>query len=72
MKIIEKLLTHATIILSIMFIVFFCIDRVNEKMAFINNEISKILLAVLAVLSILTSIALIRRQRKATNKTDDE
>lgn len=72
MKIIEKLLPHATIILSLMFIVFFCIDRVNEKMAFINNDISKWLLAVLAVLSIITSIALIRRQRKSAGNENDE
>lgn len=72
MKIIEKLLPHVTIILSLMFIVFFCIDRVNEKMAFINNDISKWLLAVLAVLSIITSIALIRRQRKSAGNENDE
>ena len=72
MKIIEKLLPHATIILSVMFITFFIIDKVNEKMAFINNDISKVLLAVLAVLAIATSIALIRRQRKAAKEESDE
>ena len=46
----RKILPHAAIILSMMYFVFFCIDRVNSAMAFINNDITKWLLVILGVI----------------------
>ena len=59
----RKILPHAAIILSGMYLVFFLIDRVNSAMAFINNEITKHLLLVLCAISVLNAIFLIYDQR---------
>ena len=59
----RKLLPHAAIILSLMYFVFFFIDRVNSVMAFIDNDITKALLFVLCVISIANSLFLIREDR---------
>ncbi len=59
----RKLLPHAAIILSGMYFVFFFIDRVNTAMAFINNNITKRLLLVLCVISVIEAIWLIRDER---------
>ena len=59
-----KLLPHAAIVISIMYFVFFFIDKVNQPMAFINNNITKGLLFVLCVISILNAISLIRIDRQ--------
>ena len=63
-KILETILPHACIILSAMILVFYFIDKVNPAMAFINNNITKALIAIWAVCSILSSLFLIRRQRR--------
>ena len=42
------LLPHVNIALSICFIVFFVVDRLNRAMAFINNDITKGMLLVYA------------------------
>lgn len=59
-----KLMPHISIIISVMMIVFFFIDRVNSAMAFINNDITKILLLILSIISIINSIFLIYYQRR--------
>ena len=59
-----KVLPHAAIVISIMYFVFFFIDKVNQPMAFINNDITKGLLFVLCVISILNAISLIRVDRR--------
>lgn len=59
-----KLLPHSAIIISVMYFVFFFIDRVNAPMAFINNGITKGLLFVLCVISIINAISLIRIDRR--------
>ena len=59
----RKLLPHAAIIISAMYFVFFFIDRVNPAMAFINNELTKILLCVLCVIAICNAIFVIRYNR---------
>ena len=59
-----KLFGHAAIIISLMYFVFFFIDRVNTPMAFINNGITKFLLFILCVLSIFNSVRLISADRK--------
>jgi len=52
----RKILAHLIIIVSGMFVVFYFIDRVNEAMAFIDNDISKALLLVLSMLGIAQSV----------------
>ncbi|MBQ3575123.1 MAG: hypothetical protein IJA26_05610 [Clostridia bacterium] len=59
-----KLIEHAVIIISIMYFVFFIIDRVNSPMAFINNDITKMLLLILCILTIFNSVRLICLDRK--------
>lgn len=60
----RKAVPHATIILSVMMLVFFIIDRVNTAFAAINNDITKWLLAILSVCAILTSVYLIALERR--------
>ena len=60
----RKLMPHAVIILSMMYFVFFFIDRVNASMGFINNRITKGLLFALCVLAIGQAVALIRADRR--------
>ena len=71
MKILKKILhgffsflPHLNIALSICFVTFFCIDRVNRPMAFINNDITKGLLVVFSASVILQSIYTIFRNQK--------
>ena len=64
----RKLLPHAAIILSMMYFVFFFIDKVNSAMAFIDNNITKALLFALGVLSIAEAVLLIRDDRARERK----
>ena len=57
-------LPHVCLILSLMMITFVITDRYNRAMAFINNDITKALLLILALLVIVQSILLIRTNRK--------
>ncbi|MBQ2726281.1 MAG: hypothetical protein IJF78_11300 [Clostridia bacterium] len=57
-------LPHVCLILSLMMITFVITDRYNRAMAFINNDITKALLFVLAILVIIESVLLIRINRK--------
>ena len=50
--VIRALMCHVAVILSLMYLVLFFIDRVNTAMEFINNDVTKILLAVLAIVSV--------------------
>lgn len=59
MKKIKRLLPHATLILSLMVLTFFVIDRFNEYMAFMSSEISKWVIAGLALCALLSAIRLI-------------
>ncbi len=49
-------LPHLILILSLMMLTFFVIDLVNPAMAFLNNTITKTLLAVFAVLAAVLSV----------------
>ena len=60
----RKIVPHATIILAVMMLVFFCIDRVNPAMAFINNDITKWLLCLFSVCAVGTSVILIANDRR--------
>ena len=76
----RAVLPHATLILSLMMLTLFIIDRVNEAMAFLNNDLTKWVLAVFAlltaVLSVLTILRDERRHRRAAredrNKREDD
>ena len=57
-------LYHITLILALMYIVFFCIDRVNTAMMFINNDITKWLLLVMSVLTIFNTLQFIFAERE--------
>ena len=61
MRIFRKLLPHAGIILALMFITFFIVDKFNGAMNFINNDISKALLLLFALVSIANSCFVIHR-----------
>ena len=58
------ILPHLCIVLAVMLLTFFVTDRFNRAMAFINNDITKWLLAVFCVLAIFVSVLLIIRQRR--------
>lgn len=62
----RKSLPHIVLILSLMLLTFFVIDRLNESMAFLNNTITKYLLAILAALSLILSLCDILRGEKKT------
>ncbi len=66
----RKILPHAAIILSMMYFVFFCIDRVNSAMAFINNDITKWLLVILGVISIYDAVLLIVGDQKRAERKE--
>lgn len=61
-RIITRALPHITIILGLMTLVFFVVDGFNPIMAFMSNELSKKIFAVLAVCGIASSVMLIARQ----------
>ncbi len=58
----QRVMPHAVIVLSLMTLTFFSIDRVNPIMAFMTSELSKWVFALLAVTGLLTSIFLIGMQ----------
>lgn len=60
----RKVLPHAAIIISVMYFVFFFIDRVNSAMAFIDNDMTKVLLFVLGVISIINAILIVADDRR--------
>ena len=62
----RKVLPHAAIIISVVYFVFFFIDRVNSAMAFIDNDMTKVLLFVLGVISILDAFLIIADDRRRT------
>jgi len=59
MKKLIRLLPHATLILSLMVLTFFVIDRFNEYMAFMSSELSKWVIAGLALCALATALRLI-------------
>jgi len=56
---IKRWIPHLTLVLSVMTLVFFVIDRFNEIMAFMTSEMSKWVFAALAVCAVITSVCLI-------------
>jgi len=60
----KKMLAHCAIIISLMYVVFFCIDLVNPAMGFIDNNITKPLLLVLVIIAIINAIQIIAEERR--------
>ena len=63
---IRKWLPHVSILLANMYIVFFVLDKVNTAMTFINNDITKMLLLILALSSIANSCMMIAERRRSS------
>ena len=59
MKYIRRVLPHLTLVLGLMTLTFFFIDRVNAGMAFMTSELSKWVFAALALFGIATSVFLV-------------
>lgn len=55
----KKLIPHITIILALMTLTFFIIDRFNSFMDFMTSEMSKWVFAALAVFAIASAVRLI-------------
>ena len=63
MRIFENIVRHLTSVLCMMFAVFLILDQFNPLMNFVDNDLSRVLLAVLCVLGI-TGAALGWRGKK--------
>lgn len=63
-SVLGRILPHAVLILGVMMLVFFCIDLVNSSMAFLNNSVTKWLLAVFAVLSSVLAVCYVLKEEK--------
>lgn len=61
-RFLTRILPHAVIVLSLMTLTFFGIDRFNPIMAFMTSELSKWVFALLAVTGFATAILLIGMQ----------
>lgn len=59
-----RILPHTVLILSMMLLVFFCIDQVNPSMAFLNSSITKYLLAICSVMSVILAVHHILNEEK--------
>lgn len=60
----RDIIPHISIVLSMMLVLFFILDKFNSAMAFINNNITKTLLVILCACSFINAIALIAQHRK--------
>ena len=52
----RRVLPHLVLILALMMLTFFVIDLVNSSMAFLNNAITKYLLALFSLLSLILAL----------------
>ena len=64
LSVLARLLPHAVLILALMLLTFFCIDLFNPPMAFLNNAVTKHLLAVFSVLSLILAVCYVLREEK--------
>lgn len=64
MKKIVNILLHVNIILAVLFITLWVLDKLNPIMNFINNSISNVLLIIFFVVSMANSILFIAYERK--------
>ena len=63
LRFLEALLPHLILILSLVFLTFFVIDQVNEAMAFLANAITKWMLCVFCILTLILSLISILRKK---------
>lgn len=59
-KILKTVLPNLCIVLSVMILVFLCIDYFNPAMQFVDNEITKVLMFVLGVVAVAVAIMYIK------------
>lgn len=64
----RKLLPHVNIILGLMFITFFIVDKFNGAMNFIGNDISKGLLLLFALVSMVNAGFVIQENRRRARR----
>ena len=64
LNVLRGLLPHVLIALAIVLLSFFVLDRFNRAMNFINNNITKWMIAVFCVLSVIQAVLFIIDQRK--------
>lgn len=60
----KRVLPHLSLVISVMMLVLFVIDRVNEAMNFIGNDVFDMLLLLYCLTTIPTAIFLIADNRK--------
>ncbi len=72
MKKLMRLIPHVAIILALMTLTFFVIDRFNEFMDFMTAEMSKWLFASLAVFAIAASVRLIAADLEKAEREAEE
>ena len=60
----KKILNHSAIILPLFYLTLFVIDKINSAMQFIENDITKALILVLAAVSTVNAIFAISADRK--------
>ncbi len=69
-----EVLSHATIILSVVFLTFFVIDRVNPAMEFIGSDISDWFLGAFCVIALwngITAASFLYNRRDAHHRRTD-
>lgn len=60
----KRVIPHLSLVISVMMLVLFVIDRVNEAMNFIGNDVFDILLLVYCLTAIPTAVFLIADNRR--------
>ena len=60
----RKYLSHAAIILSLFYLTLYVIDRINNAMQFIENDITKGLLLLLCAVAAANAVLTIRDERR--------
>jgi hypothetical protein len=68
--VIKRALPHICLVIALMMLVFYTIDRYNGAMNFINNDIFKTLLLIFSLLVIVSSFLTIRDHRRAARHRD--
>ena len=58
------LISHLSIVLAVMMITFYVTDRYNRPMAFINNDLTKMLMLVMSILIVVQSVYIICVHRR--------
>jgi hypothetical protein len=63
-RLLLRAIPHVSIVISGMLIVFFCIDRVNDAMGFMESDVTKVLILIVSIASIITAaLAMVYRAR---------